>query len=360
MRLHLSVSLAVCFFAVSALADPASKPDFTAAERQVQEWVDSGAYPGALLWIQSKDGTTLYEHSWNGVDRQTEMTIASASKWLEAATFMSLVDERKLNLDTTIRTYFPQLTGKQGDDTLRQLFAHTGNLNELNLPRDAGRFGIARLADFLAQVPTDEKPGSRFWYGGTDLAIGSRIVEIVQGKPWLLTFGEKIAGPCQMKATVTGSDLWDFDRITGGDNFPRGDAQDYMHFLQMILHDGEFNGKRVLSPEAVREMQADQVRGAMVKDNEFPESIACGRYNGVYGLGEWRLALDANGNAVVLSSPAYTGFFPWIDKRHGICGVFAAKAGWGAKIDAFHTAPKLFQLVDQGFAASEKPDRAGD
>jgi CubicO group peptidase (beta-lactamase class C family) len=343
---------------VCGWADVAPTPDFSAAEKQIQAWVDGGDYPGALLWIQSTDGTTLYEHSWNGVTRQSEMTIASASKWLEAATLMSLVDEGKLNLDTPIRHYFPQLTGKQGDNTLRQLFSHTSNLNELNLPRESERYGIDRLADFIAKVPTDEPPGDRFWYGGTDLATGARIVELIQGKPWIMTFGEKIAGPCEMKATVTGPDLWDFDRITGGDNFPRSCAQDYMNFLQMIAHDGEFNGKRVLSPQAIHEMEADQVRGAEVKDNEFPESIGCGKYNGVYGLGEWRLALDSRGEAVVISSPAYTGFFPWIDKRHNLCGVFAAKAGWGAKIDAFHTAPKLFQLIDQGFAASVQPASA--
>ena len=54
----------------------------------------------------------------------------------------------------------------------------------------------------------------------------------------------------------------------------------------------------------------------------------------------------------VLSSPAYSGFFPWIDKRHHLCGVFAAVANGGANIDAFHTAPKLFQLVNQGFAVA--------
>jgi hypothetical protein len=56
-----------------------------------------------------------------------------------------------------------------------------------------------------------------------------------------------------------------------------------MNFLQMNLHDGKFDGKQVLSPQAIHEMQADQVCGAGVKINEFPESIGRGRYNGVYG-----------------------------------------------------------------------------
>jgi CubicO group peptidase (beta-lactamase class C family) len=350
----LGLGLIVCLSTSRGEAAPTDKPDFAAAEKQIQAWVDEGAYPGALLWIENEDGTTLYEHSWNGVDRQTQMTIASASKWLEAATLMSLVDEGKLDLDTPIRHYLPQLKGRQGDNTLRQLFSHTSNLNELNLPGEAGHYGIDRLPDFIEQVHTDEKPGDRFWYGGTDLATGARIIETIEGKPWLLTFGEKISGPCRMPATVTGNDLWNYDHLVGGSNFPRSCAQDYMNFLQMIIHDGRFEGSQVLSPAAVHEMEADQVRGAFVKVNEFPESIGCGRYNGVYGLGEWRLALDARGEAVVLSSPAYTGFFPWIDKRHHLCGIFAARVVDGATIDAFHTAPKLFQLVDQAFAPNGK------
>ena len=276
MLLFFRVALVLIGLSISCLGDSPPPPEFIAAKNQIQAWIDQGDYPGALIWIQSEDGRTLYEHSWNGVTRQTEMTIASASKWLEAATLMSLVDDGKLNLDTPIRHYFPQLTGKQGDNSLRQLFSHTSNLNELELSKETTHYGIDKLPDFVAEVPTEEQPGDRFWYGGTDLAMGARIVELVQGKPWLLTFGEKIAGPCQMKSTVTGPDLWDFDRLTGGDNFPRSNAQDYMNFLQMILHDGRFNGKQVLSPKAIHEMEADQVRGAEVKVNEFPESIGCG------------------------------------------------------------------------------------
>ena len=172
MRVYTLIAFALCFVTASGSVDSAPEPNFTEAEKQIQTWVDSGAYPGALLWIQNADGTTLYEHSWNGVNRQTQMTIASASKWLEAATLMSLVDKGKLNLDTPIRHYFPQLTGKQGDNNLRQLFSHTSNLNELNLPKETKHYGIDRLPDYLAKTPTEEIPGNRFWYGGTDLARG--------------------------------------------------------------------------------------------------------------------------------------------------------------------------------------------
>ena len=61
MRPYPLIAFALCFFTASGRADPAPKPDFTAAEKQIQTWVDNGAYPGALLWIESEDGATLYD-----------------------------------------------------------------------------------------------------------------------------------------------------------------------------------------------------------------------------------------------------------------------------------------------------------
>ena len=35
---------------------------------------------------------------------------------------------------------------------------------------------------------------------------------------------------------------------------------DYIHFLSMIYHEGTYEGKRILTAETVKEMQANQVR----------------------------------------------------------------------------------------------------
>ena len=75
-----------------------SLPDFKAVDAQIQKWVDAGYYPSAGIWIVSRDGKTLHERYWGGATRSTPFMVASASKWLEAATMMSLVDEKKLNL----------------------------------------------------------------------------------------------------------------------------------------------------------------------------------------------------------------------------------------------------------------------
>jgi CubicO group peptidase (beta-lactamase class C family) len=209
------------------------------------------------------------------------------------------------------------------------------------------RQGIDQFPAMLAAGHTAVKPGSFFFYGGTALATGARAIEVVTGKPWLTVFAKRIAAPCGMRHTVTGHNLWTFSGIVGGDNFPCSNAADYINFLRMILNDGIFDGRRVLSQAAVREMQADQLRGAVVEQPAYPEKALGERHHAVYGLGEWRLVLDAKGEAVVLSSPSFAGFFPWIDKRHGIAGVFVARASGAAKIDTFISPPVISKLVGQ-------------
>jgi CubicO group peptidase (beta-lactamase class C family) len=276
--------------------------------------------------------------------------IASASKWLEAATVMALVDESKLDLDKPIATYLPELAGAAGTNTLRQIFSHTSTLNSIELPRDKSLADTDHFPALLAGGSTRVQPGAVFSYGGTALAVAARAIEVVTGKPWLTVFAEKIAKPCRMKATVTGHNLWTFSGIVGGDNFPCSNAADYMNFLQMLLNDGVFEGKRVLSAAAVREMQADQIGKAEVKRPEYIERALNQTHHGVYGLGEWRMLVDEAGEAVVLSSPSFAGFFPWIDKKRGIAGVFVGRASGG--IDAFHASAALVPLV--GRAVDER------
>lgn len=70
---------------------------------------------------------------------------------------------------------------------------------------------------------------------------------------------------------------------------------DYLHFLSMIYHDGMYNGKQIISAETVKEMQADQVKGAIIPSNNSDNYVAKGlgqSHNGIYGLGEWRELID--------------------------------------------------------------------
>ena len=50
---------------------------------------------------------------------------------------------------------------------------------------------------------------------------------------------------------------------------------DYIHFLSMIYHEGTYEGKRILTAETVKEMQANQVKDALVSPGEYIAIIVC-------------------------------------------------------------------------------------
>lgn len=78
----------------------------------------------------------------------------------------------------------------------------------------------------------------------------------------------------------------------------------------MILQDGNFNGKQVLSKESIFKMEQDYTKNARVSYS--PEQA--GKMG--YGLGEWIMENNKL-RADVITSPGLFGSFPWVDnKRH--------------------------------------------
>ena len=84
-------------------------------------------------------------------------------------------------------------------------------------------------------------------------------------------------------------------------------------------------------------MQADQVNNAVVSPGEYTEKALGQSHNGIYGLGEWRELVDnMTGEAYQISSPGWSGAYPWINKRENVYGFFIAHVvGASSKEDGF-------------------------
>ena len=327
--------------------------DFSPVTAKVQGWVDNGYYPGAAMLV-AKDNQVVYERCFGSCTPETSVFIASAGKWLAAAAIMSLVDEGKLSLDDHPSKFLPEFKNDPKDKaTLRQMLSHTSGYPPYQ-PKDKPVDKYQTLAESVEHIlplPPDYQPGERFDYGGLAMQVAGRMAEVVTGKDWETLFQERIAKPCRMTHT----------RFTpvdqGGGHSPmlgggaRSTLRDYANFLSMIFNEGVFSGKTILSTNAICEMQADQLRGVFVKQPEFPARVRGTKHDSIYGLGEWREELDANGNAVLISSPSWAGAYPWIDKTTGVYGVIlahgdGAKAGPN-KFSGFYSSPELAALVRQ-------------
>lgn len=349
----------VAAFSFAGVARASEKPvsyDFSAVTKLIQGWVDHGYYPGAAVRVV-KDGNVVYEKCFGGFTPSTVVSLVSSTKWLEAACVMTLVDDGKIDLDAPLSKYLPQFKGDAGRATVRQCLSHTSGLNSIKIPEtDAQTISIADRADELAAGELKEKPGTRFQYGGNGIGVAGRVAEVVSGKPWEILFADRIANPCEMHWTTTGMNLW-YVRCHGGARWSASSSlDDYSNFLEMISNDGMFHGKRVLSANAIREMQADQLRGADRGSNDYFK--LCGSQNGIYGFGEWREQVDQQGNATLLSSPGYYGYYPWLDKKHHAYGVFEGDGdnpvASKAHFPAFFSSPEVARLVASAFEAGSK------
>src|ERR1035437_4974903 len=70
--------------------------DFQVVDRKIQSWIDSGYYHGAGLII-AKDNQVILNKFYGNYTADTVVYIASAGKWLSAATIAAVVDEGKLS-----------------------------------------------------------------------------------------------------------------------------------------------------------------------------------------------------------------------------------------------------------------------
>lgn len=307
----------------SAIVDEVvDDPRFDELEATMVGRATRAGLPGTSLLVL-EDGELVEQEAWGTYTLDTVVPIASASKWLTGATIMALVDDGVLDLDAPISTYLPDVTGRPGTITTRQLLAFTSGVEfdeRIACYQDLAMTLAECNAEILA-MPLLGEPGTGYRYTGTHLHVAAGVAEAITGQPFEALFQERIAGPLAMADTTFTSPL---RQATAADGHPHpaGSAfsslGDYGRFLEMLVHDGVApDGTRILSSEAVAEMSTVQTWDARF--------VSAARYRKVsetpYGLGHWIDVADPEGHALVESSPGAFGFRPWIDHVNGIAGV---------------------------------------
>ena len=320
--------------------------DFSAIDQLLE---DSAPKLNGLALIIFKDGECIYDEGFSGLTTDSVVPIASASKWLSAGCLMSVIDNGTLSLDSKASDFLENFELEKGNMTIRQMFSLTSGLpgytpgyNALNDPILTNKeITLEESVDLISEIDLIADPGAELWYGALSMQVAGRIAEMAAEEPWMELFDEHIATPLMMPNT----DFYAFGETTN----PRiasgiqSSARDYVNFLQMILNDGMFNGTRVLSSNSVRQIVQDQTRNATIMYTPWEkyEDIKPGCSETRYGIGCWMEEIDSNtGVAIQASSPGAFGFAPWIDFKHNICGVLAAKNLF------LNVAPVYFEMKD--------------
>lgn len=316
-----TLSLALIALLAAYCSARSQQYDFTAVEKLLQDSLLKLGRGAALVLIE--DERIIYAKAFGKYSVDSVVPIASATKWYSGAVIMSLVDEGKLSLDDRLGKFFPGLPGAKAGITVRQLFSHTSGIEGEATCLGNDNTTLEECARQILEMPLQYSPGTMFIYGGSSMQVAGRIAEIVSGMPWDTLFRRRIAEPLGMTSThYDGLGVTDNPRIPGG---AASSGADYARFMTMILNGGTYEGRTVLSSNAVMTMMEDQTAGAPIVyspytqygdiDPDFPQAR--------YGIGVWREKIDGEGKLVEAASPGAFGFSPWVDLRRGYAGVLS-------------------------------------
>jgi CubicO group peptidase (beta-lactamase class C family) len=272
----------------------------------------------AMIW---KGDSLVYKKEMGSFNSKTQAPIASCSKWLTAALVMQFVDEGKISLDDPVVKYLPYFEKYfKSYITIRQCLSHTTGIEDEGgtLKKLLQRKKFATLEEEVANLAARDiraKPGIDFWYGGVGLNIAGRVLEVVSKKKFDILIKSKLLNPLAMRKTS-------FSNQNGAVN-PSGGAistaDDYMHFLVMLLNKGKYNAVQVLSENSVNEMMKVQTNASQIK---YAPKAASG-FN--YASGSWVMEDDRNGVATSLASPGLFGTWPMIDFCRGYAYIVFVK-----------------------------------
>jgi uncharacterized protein (TIGR03437 family) len=300
---------------VAAPALAQSPPDLTALD---------GILDRASLELQTDielvvlhGDTVVYRRKTEGRGGVGTLAIASASKWLAAATVQSMVDEGLLSWDDPAGLHLFYFRGDKAAITLRQLFSHTSGLRvEFECLQDRTRT-MDNCVQTIAGAPLLYPPGTALHYGDAPLQVGGRVAETVSKRFWEDLFQQRIASLAGMRFTTFQPDGPTINPDVAAGAFSTTD--DYLNFIRMLAAKGRWQGQRVLSRRGVDRMLADQMRGARIASSFYAanEALREGASRNRYGLGNW-LEGAANGVSIANSSQGAFGVSPYIDRRRDL------------------------------------------
>ena len=281
----------------------------------VQPFVDRQELAGAVMLVADRSGVLAVEAvGWADAAAKRAMRadsmfwIASQSKPITAAALMLLVDEGKVSVNDLVEKYLPEFKGqmvvveKDADHvllrkprhriTIKNVLTHTSGLpfkSALEEPT-LDRLPLSARVRSYAMTPLDFEPDSKYAYSNTGINTAGRVIEVVSGMPFEKFLDERLFQPLGMKDTTFWPGPEQAARIAkaykpGPGNkglvettigqlyYPLADrverfsmpagglfstAHDLARFYQMLLGGGQWNGRRCLSEEAVKQLTSRQ------------------------------------------------------------------------------------------------------
>ena len=330
----------------------------------LQPYVDRGELAGAVTLVADAGKVLSLEcvgyadiAAKKRMRPDTLFWIASQTKPMTTTAMTMLIDEGKVGPDDLVEMYLPEFKGQwmiaEKDDghvllkkparpiAVRDILSHTSGMpfmSAMEVPT-LDLLPLRECALSYAMTPLQSEPGSKYEYSNAGINTAGRIIEVVSGMEYTDFMNARLFEPLGMIDTTFVPSRKQVSRLakcyqptadkTGLEEvrisqlkYPLTDASrkpmpagglfstaaDCGRFMQMVLNQGTFEGKRYLSPEAVAMMTAKQTPPAL--SDQYGFGWSSGETFGHGGACATNMSADTKLGMVTVYLIQHTNGFP--------------------------------------------------
>ena len=293
-------------------------------ENRVKADIADNRLLGAAIHV-CQNGVTLYHDSIGMADpeeslpvtEQTVFRLASMTKPITAAAVMILVERGLLTLDDPVDKFLPAYSSMRisgiseaGEcmdlgpacekPTVRRILSHTSGIGcgklgafQIRNMTASDKETLENTVSYFSRQGLSFEPGSKQEYSGFPAYdVLAAIIEIAADEPYECFLKRELLDPCDMQDTTYSPDIAQWGRMAAMHNRVDGKSivtpmpintvfegipcehplagaglvstlNDYSHFASMLLNEGQYCGRQILSADSVREIRSPQVSAAV-------------------------------------------------------------------------------------------------
>ncbi|MGH9347077.1 MAG: serine hydrolase domain-containing protein [Vicinamibacterales bacterium] len=233
-RIAVLLAMLVLLAPAHDLRGRGADPIFERVATFVAEQMKEHNVPGVSLGIVHDGTVTTRGFGVTNVDHPLAVTdgtvfqVGSITKTFTGTAIMRLVEQGRVRLDATVRTYLPEFAVRDAtasrDATVLDLLTHMGGW-EGDVFEDTGE-GADAAAAYVAGLTDVEQiaPLRTVWsYNNAGFVVAGRIIEVVTGTPYETALQELVTTPLGLKETyITPADVMTLRFAVGHTVSPKG------------------------------------------------------------------------------------------------------------------------------------------
>ena len=212
-----------------------------------------------VAYVIIQNGELLFEQYWDGYSPQSYSNPFSVSKSIVSLAIGCAIDDGYINdINQPVSDFFPQFKG-YGEKvmTLRHLLTMSAGVDfqesysSVFSPTTQLYYGND-LDKITFGMKSDKEPGVNFIYQSGVTQLLAAIIKKATGISLSSYVSQKLWTPIQAEEDA----LWSLDRMDGTEKAYccfNSNARDFARLGQLILNEGRWNGKQVVSQQYIRE-----------------------------------------------------------------------------------------------------------